>query len=69
MDLGDPSSDEDAKCFCDKECTTKNVFNVGPCISVPIRLSLPHFYGSDPHYLEMVEGLNPERVSDCLFIR
>jgi len=41
----------------------KNVFDAGPCKSVPIRISLPHFYDSDPRYLEMIEGVNPDPVS------
>ncbi|XP_012524477.1 sensory neuron membrane protein 1 [Monomorium pharaonis] len=61
-DLGDPSKDEDVKCLClDPEgCMPKNIYNAGPCMTVPIRISLPHFYNSDPRYLEMVEGVNPD---------
>lgn len=68
VDLNDPD-DEDVKCLCVEECMPKNIFNAGPCITVPIRLSLPHFYDSDPRYLELVEGVNPDPVSNCLFIR
>lgn len=32
-------------------------------MSVPIRISLPHFYDSDPQYLDMIEGVNPDPVS------
>ncbi|XP_072748118.1 sensory neuron membrane protein 1-like isoform X2 [Anoplolepis gracilipes] len=61
-DLGDPATDEDVKCLCleSEGCMPKNIYNAGPCKSVPIRISLPHFYDSDPRYLEMIEGLNPD---------
>ncbi|XP_025268755.1 sensory neuron membrane protein 1 isoform X2 [Camponotus floridanus] len=61
-DLGDPSTDEDAKCLClePEGCMPKNVYNAGPCKSVPIRISLPHLLDSDPRYLEMIDGLNPD---------
>lgn len=60
-DLGDPSKDEDVKCLCleSEGCMPKNVYNAGPCKSVPIRISLPHFHDSDPRYLEMIEGVRP----------
>ncbi|CAL1675564.1 unnamed protein product [Lasius platythorax] len=61
-DLGDPSTDEDVRCLCTESegCMPKNVYNAGPCKSVPIRISLPHFYDSDPRYLEMIDGVNPD---------
>ncbi|XP_018346006.1 PREDICTED: sensory neuron membrane protein 1-like [Trachymyrmex septentrionalis] len=60
-DLGDPSEDEDVRCLCQESegCMPKNIFNADPCKSVPLRISLPHFYNSDPRYLEMIEGVNP----------
>lgn len=64
-ELGDMNTEEDKKCLClDYEgCMPKNVFNVGPCIGVPLKISHPHLYKSDPRYLEMVDGLNPDPVS------
>ncbi|XP_029174176.1 sensory neuron membrane protein 1-like [Nylanderia fulva] len=61
-DLGDPSIDENITCFCSNTegCMPKNVFNAGPCMSVPIIISLPHFLNSDPRYLEMIDGINPD---------
>ncbi|XP_070167868.1 sensory neuron membrane protein 1-like isoform X3 [Polyergus mexicanus] len=60
-DLGDPATNEDIKCLCleSEGCMPKNIYNAGPCKSVPIRISLPHLYDSDPRYLEMIDGLNP----------
>ncbi|KYN23106.1 Scavenger receptor class B member 1 [Trachymyrmex cornetzi] len=60
-DLGDPSEDEDVRCLCQESegCMPKNIFNADPCKNVPFRISLPHFYNSDPRYLEMIEGVNP----------
>ncbi|KAL6255879.1 hypothetical protein P5V15_013119 [Pogonomyrmex californicus] len=61
-DLGDPSKDESVRCLCQESegCMPKNIYNAGPCQNVPIRISLPHFYDSDPRYLEMIEGINPD---------
>ncbi|XP_077281614.1 sensory neuron membrane protein 1-like isoform X1 [Temnothorax americanus] len=61
-DLGDPAEDEDVRCLCleSEGCMPKNVYNAGPCKTVPIRISLPHFLDSDPRYLELIEGLNPD---------
>lgn len=63
--MGDPSEDEDVRCLClePEGCMPKNIYNAGPCKTVPIRISLPHFYDSDPRYLDMIEGLNPDPVS------
>ncbi|KAL0120154.1 hypothetical protein PUN28_008067 [Cardiocondyla obscurior] len=60
--LGDPSEDEDAKCFClePEGCMPKNMFSADPCLQVPIKISLPHFYGSDPRFLELIEGVKPD---------
>ncbi|EZA62031.1 Sensory neuron membrane protein [Ooceraea biroi] len=61
-DMGDPTMDKDMKCLCvePEGCMPKNVFNAGPCLGVPMRISLPHFYNSDPRYYEMIDGLNPD---------
>lgn len=64
-DMGDPATDEDVRCLClePEGCMPKNVFNAGPCLNVPIRISLPHFYDSDPRYYEMIDGVTPDPVS------
>ncbi|XP_025990530.2 sensory neuron membrane protein 1 isoform X2 [Solenopsis invicta] len=61
-DLGDPSENDDVKCLCleSEGCMPKNIYDASPCKNVPIRISLPHFYNSDPRYLEMIEGVNPD---------
>ncbi|XP_020289234.1 sensory neuron membrane protein 1-like isoform X1 [Pseudomyrmex gracilis] len=61
-DLGDPSENKNVRCLClePEGCMPKNIYNAGPCLRVPIRISLPHLLNSDPHYYEMIEGLNPD---------
>ncbi|XP_032687350.1 sensory neuron membrane protein 1-like [Odontomachus brunneus] len=61
-DLGDPSIDEDVRCLCRESdgCMPKNIFDAGPCLNVPIRISLPHLLNSDPHYYELIDGLKPD---------
>lgn len=72
-DLGDPSVDEDVRCLCRESdgCMPKNVFDAGPCLNVPIRISLPHLFNSDPHYYELIDGLKPDSVNlyNCIFIK
>jgi len=64
-DMGDPATDEDVRCLCleSEACMPKNVYNAGPCLNVPIRISLPHLYNSDSRYYELIDGLNPDAVS------
>jgi len=64
-DMGDPATDEDVRCLClePEGCMPKNVYNAGPCLNAPIRISLPHLYNSDRRYYELIDGLNPDPVS------
>ncbi|XP_014488833.1 PREDICTED: sensory neuron membrane protein 1-like [Dinoponera quadriceps] len=61
-DMGDPVIDEDMKCLClePEGCMPRNVYNAGPCLNAPIRISLPHLLNSDPYYYEMIDGLTPD---------
>lgn len=61
VDLGDMSKNEMEKCFCPtpETCLSRNLYDLSKCLGAPIIGSLPHFYESEPKYLELVEGLHP----------
>ena len=61
--LGDMTTNPEEKCYCPTPdtCLTKNLQDLYKCMGSPIIGSLPHFYGSDEKYLEMVEGLHPDK--------
>ncbi|XP_029047510.2 sensory neuron membrane protein 1-like [Osmia bicornis bicornis] len=61
--LGDMSTNAEEKCYCPTPdtCLTKNLMDMYKCLGLPIIVSLPHFYGSNKKYLEMVEGLDPHK--------
>ncbi|XP_063706007.1 scavenger receptor class B member 1 [Culicoides brevitarsis] len=54
--------DPETACFCKKkQCMKKGLGNITPCYwNIPIAVSLPHFYNSDPSLIEGVDGLNPQ---------
>lgn len=57
------------ECYCNGECVPSGMLNVSSCrYGTPAFVSLPHFYGADPIYLSMVEGLHPERDKHETFI-
>ncbi|XP_017775707.1 PREDICTED: sensory neuron membrane protein 1-like [Nicrophorus vespilloides] len=60
-DFGDPSSNPEDQCYCQApdKCLKKGVFDLYNCIKAPLIASLPHFYLSDPSYVNGVKGLNP----------
>ncbi|XP_018054995.1 PREDICTED: scavenger receptor class B member 1-like isoform X4 [Atta colombica] len=51
------------KCFCRKGfCLKPGLIDVTDCYyGFPIALSYPHFYKSDPSFLEAIEGLEPNK--------
>ncbi|CAL1682380.1 unnamed protein product [Lasius platythorax] len=51
------------KCFCRHgHCLKPGLIDVTDCYyGFPIALSYPHFYKSDPSFLEAIEGLQPEK--------
>lgn len=56
-------------CFCSGECVPSGALNISACrYGSPGFVSLPHFYGADPSYLEAVEGLAPEQEKHELSI-
>lgn len=57
------------KCYCGGECVPSGVLNVTTCrMDSPIFLSLPHFYGADPYYINLVDGLKPEKEKHEFYI-
>lgn len=70
-DLGDMSTNPEEKCYCPTPdtCLTKNLMDLYKCLGSPVIASLPHFYGSDKKYLEMVQGLDPNKANFSSFIQ
>lgn len=58
-------------CFCPRvkdddyedvpECPKPGLFNVAPCLLVPMLASFPHFYQAQSSLLRYARGLKPER--------
>lgn len=47
-------------CFSTGDIVPSGVLNISACRhNTPVFMSFPHYYGADPYYLNMVEGLNP----------
>ena len=60
---------EENKCFATDESMASGVMNVSICnYGHPMFMSFPHFYGSDPSYLEAVSGLEPVNEKHQAFI-
>jgi scavenger receptor class B protein 1 len=61
---------EKNSCFCVDgfPCMKSGLLHMGPCkrtpslpTGAPMALSYPHFYQADPHYLNAVDGLSPDK--------
>lgn len=50
-------------CFAStEEELPSGLMNVSACrFGAPVFVSLPHFYAADPYYLQLVDGLHPEK--------
>lgn len=49
-------------CPCNGECIPTGLLNMSACaMGSPTFLSLPHFYGADPYYLTLIDGLRPSK--------
>lgn len=61
--LATPEENPDNSCYCvDGDCPLKGMAHLSPCYyGIPVTISQPHFYNSDPRLHEHVTGLNPER--------
>ncbi|CAH2267508.1 jg22596 [Pararge aegeria aegeria] len=59
--IGDYANDPELQCFCDApdRCPPKGLMDLNKCIGVPMYVSLPHFYDSDPELLKDIKGLSP----------
>jgi hypothetical protein len=74
----DPSRRNEAnKCYClpGFKCLRSGVLNMAPCkrspslpTGAPLALSYPHFYQADPHFLQAVEGLKPDKARHQFYI-
>ncbi|KAK9876973.1 hypothetical protein WA026_016003 [Henosepilachna vigintioctopunctata] len=57
------------KCFCNGECIPSGVFNVSKCRQgSPTFLSFPNFYNADPYYIDLIEGVTPDKERDEFYI-
>ncbi|CAO1422491.1 unnamed protein product [Diamesa tonsa] len=60
----DSEVDPASMCYCNKgkKCMKRGLGNITPCYyNIPVAVSLPHFYNSDPSLLNEVEGLSPNK--------
>lgn len=74
----DPERRNEANsCYCVDgfACFKSGVLNMAPCKRTPDRpkgaplaLSYPHFYQADPHYLNAVEGLSPDKERHQFYV-
>ncbi|XP_059609944.1 scavenger receptor class B member 1 [Phlebotomus argentipes] len=55
--------DPDSECYCrDKKCLKQGLGDISPCYyNIPLAVSLPHFYNSDPTLLDRIDGLSPDK--------
>lgn len=58
LDLGDIENDESLHCYCraPDQCPIKGTFDLFPCVGIPLRVTLPHFYLS-MHLFEFLLNL------------
>lgn len=57
------------KCFSRGESVASGLMNVSACCyGAPGFLSLPHFYGADPTYLNYVDGMKPSKNDHEFYI-
>jgi len=74
----DPERRNEANsCYCVDgfACFKSGVLNMAPCkrtpdrpMGAPLALSYPHFYQADPHYLNAVEGLHPDKERHQFYV-
>lgn len=69
-DLGDMSTDPPSKCYCytNTTCLKRGTIDLTKCVDAPIIVSLPHFYLTDPSYLNAVRGLHPNEEEHGIVI-
>ncbi|XP_046666680.1 sensory neuron membrane protein 1-like [Homalodisca vitripennis] len=68
--LGDMANNPAEHCFCPTAdtCLKKGALDLTECLESPIIVTLPHFYDTDPSYLETVEGLHPRGELHQIFL-
>lgn len=58
------------KCYHEGKDVPSGVYNVSLCRhGTPSFISLPHFYGADPFYLNAIKGLNPEKEKHEFYLQ
>lgn len=60
--IGDFANDPQLQCFCEQpdKCPPKGLMDLSKCIGVPMYVSMPHFYDSDPELVKNIKGLSPD---------
>ncbi|XP_044262686.1 uncharacterized protein LOC123010073 [Tribolium madens] len=49
-------------CFCNGECVPYGMVNLSTTRhQFPVFFSLPHFFRTDPYYLDLIDGLKPDK--------
>lgn len=62
--VGNGTEYNEYACFSSRneEDLPSGLMNVSACrFGAPVFVSLPHFYAADPYYLQLVDGLRPEK--------
>lgn len=71
-DFGDIANDENLQCYCRAadHCPPKGTFDLFNCVGVPILISLPHFYLTDPKLLNDIgSGLKPDPKLHMIYVK
>ncbi|XP_058800682.1 sensory neuron membrane protein 1-like [Phymastichus coffea] len=67
--LGDPAQHPEQKCYCPTPgCLKAGMMDLHKCVGVPLVASHPHFFRGDKEYLQMVDGLSPNKENHMIYI-
>ncbi|XP_063913235.1 protein peste-like [Zophobas morio] len=57
------------RCLCSGECVPSGTINMTRLRhSLPVFVSLPHFYKADPYYINLVDGLEPNKSKHDFYV-
>lgn len=60
--VGNGTEYGESACFSSNDDLPSGLMNVSACrFGAPVFVSFPHFYAADPYYLELIDGLRPEK--------
>lgn len=71
---GDRSVDNGTKypenwCYSVGDRVPSGTLNISSCrFGTPVFMSYPHFYNADPYYLDLVEGMTPDKAKHELYM-